>query len=173
MDSGLPEDGHSCACVDALAMGGDRSAHLLWAHAGAGGLGGSCSVAMGWARRAPLGLLGPMARGHCVTLPPPPQVCPSWGYGSYRPVPLGPQFCYFHSCSGWTSCRGTNMRPAIATTVPQMAALTSRLFVHRGLAVFAVPPFRQASHVSGCCVHLCFRLFLHRIRYLLSARGPC
>lgn len=171
MDSGLPEDGHSCACVDAFAAGGDRSAHPVgtprrwwprWLLLSGDGLGLPGST----------GALG--AHGQRALCDPPPlQVCPSWGYGSYRPVPLGPQFCYFHSCSGWTSRRGTNMHPAITTTVPQMAALTSRLFVHRGLAVLAVPPFRQASHVSGCCVHLCFRLFLHRIRYLLSARGPC
>ena len=52
-------------------------------------------------------------------------------------------------------------------------------FVHKGLAVLAVFTFCQAFRVSGCCVCtcvcacvrvcVCFRLFSHRMRYLLSA----
>lgn len=172
MDSGLPGDGHSCACVDALAMGGDRPAHHLWALRGASGLGASCSVAVGWARRAPVGLLGLVASGHCVTLP--PTGLPVRGYGSYRPVPLGPQFFYVHSCSGWTSHRGTNMHPAITTTVPQMAALTTRLAcVERSGCPCRLSLLPSLSCLWLLCVPMCFRLFLHRIRYLLSARGPC
>lgn len=128
------------------------------------------SVVMGWARRAPLGCLGLVARGHCVTAP--PGGLPILGVWQLQTCSSRAAVFHFHSCSGWTSNRGTNLHPSITTTVPQMAPGTTRitLCTKVWLSLPSLPsakPFvslaaacaRVCAHVCVCaCVFVCSRI---------------
>ena len=137
------------------------------------------SVVMGWAHRAPLGCLGLMARGHCVTSP--PAGLPVLGVWQLQTcssrASLSFPFLFWLDQPPWDQSTPQHHHHS----TPDGSWDHQDHFVHKGLAVLAVFTFCQAFRVSGCCVctcvcacvrvRVCFRLFLHRMRYLLSARG--
>ena len=151
-------------------MGGDRSARHLWALRGAGGLGASCSVAMGWARRAPLGLLGLVASGHCVTLP--PAGLPVRGYGSYRPVPLGPRFlCPFLFWLDQPPRDQHTPRHHHHSAPDGCFNYQARLRTEVWLSLPPFPSAKPFMSLAAVCAHV-FSSVLASLRVFIECQGP-
>lgn len=138
-------------------------------------------------RSRPMGLV---ARGHPVTLP---AGLPTLRVWQLQTCPLGAT-CFVSilvlagpATMGPTQPPPHHLRapppaPACSTLDCSSAMRITLYFVQKGLGVLAVFIFCQAYRASGCCVcmcvcvcacahmHMCFHLFFHCTRYLLSAR---